>query len=156
LLEIAFPLLKRVKGVHILADNLQERLGILSFYVDNIHFNMVVKLLNDRFGIQVRGGCACAGTYGHYLLEVSYEKSKAITDMINAGDLSEKPGWIRWSLHPTMTNQEVYDFVDAMQQIVTNIEVWSKDYVYNCKTNEYQHKDQHKGINPEVKNWFEL
>ncbi|MCK9205647.1 MAG: aminotransferase class V-fold PLP-dependent enzyme [Salinivirgaceae bacterium] len=156
LLEIAFPLLKRVKGVHILADNLQERLGILSFYVDNIHFNMVVKLLNDRFGIQVRGGCACAGTYGHYLLEVSYEKSKAITDMINAGDLSEKPGWIRWSLHPTMTNQEVYDFVDAMQQIVTNIETWGKDYVYNCKTNEYQHKDQHKGINPEVKNWFEL
>ncbi|MFA6403419.1 MAG: aminotransferase class V-fold PLP-dependent enzyme [Salinivirgaceae bacterium] len=156
LLELAFPLLKRVKGVHILADNQLKRLAMISFYIDTIHFNLLVKLLNDRFGIQVRGGCACAGTYGHYLLEVTYERSKAITDKINAGDLSEKPGWVRWSLHPTMTNQEVHDFVDALHQIVANRETWSADYIYNNKTNEFQHKGQVKGVNPEVKSWFEL
>lgn len=156
LLEIAFPRLRKLKGVHILADNHQERLGILSFWVENIHFNLLVKLLNDRFGIQVRGGCACAGTYGHYLLEVTYEKSKAITDKINQGDLSEKPGWVRWSLHPTMTNNEVFDFVDALDQIITHQESWSADYEYNNKTNEYYHKSQPRGILPQVKVWFEL
>jgi selenocysteine lyase/cysteine desulfurase len=156
LLDIAFPRLRKLKGVHILADNHQERLGILSFWVEDIHFNLLVKLMNDRFGIQVRGGCACAGTYGHYLLEVTYEKSQAITDKINQGDLSEKPGWVRWSLHPTMTNQEVFDFVDALEQIILNLESWSADYEYNNKTNEYYHKSQLRGIHPQVKAWFEI
>ncbi|PKP07996.1 MAG: selenocysteine lyase [Bacteroidetes bacterium HGW-Bacteroidetes-4] len=156
LLEIAFPRLRKLKGVHILADNLQERLGILSFWVEDIHFNLLVKLLNDRFGIQVRGGCACAGTYGHYLLEVTYEKSQAITDKINQGDLSEKPGWVRWSLHPTMTDKEVFDFVDALEQIIANLESWSADYEYNNKTNEYYHKSQIRGIHPQVKAWFHI
>lgn len=156
LLDIAFPALRAVKGVHILADNQQERLGILSFYVENIHFNLLVKLLNDRFGIQVRGGCACAGTYGHYLLEVTYEKSKAITDKINMGDLSEKPGWVRWSLHPTMTNDEVYHFVDALEQIEDNLEEWSTDYIYDNHTNEYFHKDAPRGLKPEIKEWFKI
>ena len=30
----------------------------------------VATLLNDLFGIQARGGCACAGPYGHYLLGI--------------------------------------------------------------------------------------
>lgn len=156
LLEIAFPALQAIPQVHILADKQIQRLGILSFYIENIHFNLVVKLLSDRFGIQVRGGCACAGTYGHYLLEVSYEKSKLITDMINLGDLSQKPGWVRWSLHPTTTNQEVLFFVDAIQQIITHIEIWKKDYVYNSHKNEFFHKDQPHGNANQIKDWFNI
>ncbi len=156
LLKIAFPLLREVPGVHILADNMQERLGILSFYVENIHFNLVVKLLNDRFGIQTRGGCACAGTYGHYLLEVTYEKSKAITDKINRGDLSEKPGWIRWSLHPTTKDEEVYYFIDALKKVQANYRDWEKDYRYNPHTNEYLHQSEIEGTRPEILDWFEM
>lgn len=156
LLQIAFPALRKIEGVHILADNIEDRLGVISFYIANIHFNLVVKLLSDKFGIQMRGGCACAGTYGHYLLEVSYEKSKAITDLINHGDLSQKPGWVRWSLHPTTTDAEVHFIIDAIQQIVKNVETWRNDYVYdNCK-NEFFHKDQPKGIMKEVEKWFEF
>ena len=107
LLEIAFKGLDEIDGLSILADNVRDRLGVISFYIENIHYNLLVQILNDKFGIQTRGGCACAGTYGHFLLEVSYEKSQEITDKINHGDLSEKPGWVRWSLHPTMTNEEV-------------------------------------------------
>ena len=55
-----------------------------------------------------------------------------------------------------MTNQEVLDFVDALHQIVANREAWSADYNYNNKTNEFQHKDQVKGIKPEIKSWFEI
>lgn len=137
LLDLAFDRLKAVKDVHVLADNIKERLGILSFYVEYIHYNLLVKLLNDRFGVQVRGGCACAGTYGHYLLEVSQEQSQAITDEISSGDLTHKPGWVRWSLHPTTTDKEVLYFIDSLEKVITNYEAWKDDYTYNRKTGEF-------------------
>ena len=144
LLNLAFDRLKAVKDVHVLADKVRSRLGILSFYVEYIHYNLLAKLLNDRFGIQVRGGCACAGTYGHYLLEVSQEQSDAITSEITSGNLTHKPGWVRWSLHPTTTNKEVLLFIDALEKVVANFEEWKKDYSYNCKTNEFFYSGEKK------------
>lgn len=137
LVKVAFEELRKVKNLHILADVIEERLGIFSFYFTNIHYNLVVRLLSDRFGVQVRGGCACAGTYGHYLLDVSYEKSTQITEMISHGDLSQKPGWVRLSLHPTMTTDEVLYVVDALKQIQKNHSKWQLDYVYIPGKNEF-------------------
>ncbi len=91
LVKLAFSGLEKIPGVKILAENMHDRLGIISFYIEGIHYNLIVRLLNDLYGIQVRGGCGCAGTYGHLLLEVSFEKSREITWKINHGDLSEKP-----------------------------------------------------------------
>ena len=156
LVKLAFRKLKEIPSIRILADNVEERLGVISFYHPDIHYNLIVKILNDRFGIQVRGGCVCAGTYGHFLLEVSYKKSKAITDKIMHGDLSEKPGWVRWSLHPTSTDGEVVFFTDALKSVIENIDKWEKDYRYNNKTNEYIHKDYKGEIMNEIKGWFEL
>jgi selenocysteine lyase/cysteine desulfurase len=156
LVKIAFTELSKITSVNILANNVKERLGVISFYMVGIHYNMVVKILNDRFGIQVRGGCACAGTYGHYLLDVSYEHSKEITDKISTGDLSEKPGWIRLSLHPTMTNDELYTFVGAIKQIEENISDWSLDYLYNKHTNEFRHKNEPTDKTVIVQEWFAM
>ncbi len=156
LVNIAFEKFSEIPGLNILANNVKERLGIISFYLVNIHFNLVVKLLNDRWGIQVRGGCACAGTYGHFLLDVSHEKSKHITDLISSGDLSEKPGWIRVSLHPTMTDEELHIIIDALKQISRHHEEWAKDYIYNVNTNEFRHKDEPEDKTSEVLEWFEL
>jgi selenocysteine lyase/cysteine desulfurase len=102
LVKIAFYEMKKIPGLHLLAGNIEERLGAISFYIENIHYNLIVKLLNDRYGVQVRGGCSCAGTYGHFLLYVDPIRSKKITDKINTGDLSDKPGWVRMSVHPTI------------------------------------------------------
>ena len=151
-----FEAFRKIPGVHILAENVADRLGVLSFYIDNIHFNLVVKLLNDRFGIQVRGGCACAGTYGHYLLDVSHDKSKQITDLINHGDLSQKPGWIRASLHPTMTCAELDFLIEAVSQIASNAKAWGNDYVYNRFTNEFRHRGEPEDKTVWVEKWFEL
>ncbi|MCF8259510.1 MAG: aminotransferase class V-fold PLP-dependent enzyme [Melioribacteraceae bacterium] len=140
LLEIALPALRSISKIHILANEMDSRLGILSFYVEDIHYNLIVKLLNDKFGIQVRGGCSCAGTYGHYLLHVDPTRSKTITDKINKGDLSEKPGWIRLSLHPTMTNEELKYILNAIEEVSEIASVWEQDYTYSSKTNEYYHK----------------
>jgi len=153
LTDLAFKELRKVPGIHILADHTEDRLGVFSFYHDTIHYNLIVKLLNDRFGIQVRGGCACAGTYGHYLLNVSYQDSKKITELINQGDKSKKPGWVRWSLHPTARDEEVHYFSHALESIVENAEQWKKDYEYDKHLNEFIHKDFRQF---EVEQWFNL
>lgn len=156
LVHIAFEEMPKIPNLHILANNTKERLGIISFYIIGIHYNLVVKLLNDRYGIQTRGGCACAGTYGHYLLDVSQEKSRAISQKINQGDLSEKPGWIRLSLHPTMTNKELYRTINALKEIEKNHKNWETDYIYNPKTNEFRHHNEPEDKTILVKPWFEL
>ena len=156
LLEIAFKELPKVPNIHILADNVKKRLGILSFYIDDIHYNLIVKLLNDHFGIQVRGGCACAGTYGHFLLNVSHEQSNLITQQINRGDFSEKPGWVRLSLHPTLTNDELYYIVDAIRTVSEKHKEWEKDYVYNKHTNEFRNINEAEDKTSLIKPWFKI
>ena len=154
--DIAFRRLSEIKGLHILAEKINERLGVFSFYLDNIHHNLVTRLLNDRFGIQVRGGCSCAGTYGHFLLNVDFKLSREITDKIDAGDLSMKPGWIRLSLHPTMKNDELIFIADALKQISENIKTWSQDYLYDYHTNEFEHKSIAGMHSKHDTNWFEV
>jgi len=155
LTDIAFSEFRKVPNLHLLADAVEDRLGVLSFYIIGIHYNLIVSLLSDHFGIQVRGGCACAGTYGHFLLDVSYEKSKIITEKINQGDLSEKPGWVRVSLHPTMTDEEVIFIANALKEIQIHHKSWEQDYIYNKHTNEFQHKT---GIadRKKIDSWFDL
>lgn len=155
LLEIAFAGLDKIPSVKILADNIRDRLGVISFYVEGIHYNLLVRLLNDMYGIQTRGGCACAGTYGHFLLEVSYEQSQEITDKINTGDLSDKPGWVRWSLHPTMKNSEIALMMEGLEDIIENVEDYQKDYKYTNQTNSFFHKNE-KSDEKLMQKWFSL
>jgi len=156
LLEIAFRELSDISKLHILASNVKERLGVISFYVDGIHHNLFTRLLNDRFGIQLRGGCSCAGTYGHFLLDVDIKLSKEITDKIDTGDLSMKPGWIRLSLHPTMTNEELLFITNAIRQTYENAEIWQKDYIYDRHTNEYNHQYLNASGTTDYYHWFNL
>jgi selenocysteine lyase/cysteine desulfurase len=154
LLDIIWPRLDAIPGLHILADNIRHRLGVISFYVEGLHYNLGVKLLNDRFGVQVRGGCSCAGTYGHYLLHVSQENSRSITEKINLGDLSNKPGWIRMSIHPTTTNEEAEYLMHAIEEVCKNHEEWSKEYTYDPHTNEYYYKGEASMETKMVDEWF--
>ncbi len=153
LVEIAFNEFSKMDKVHVLAGEQKDRLGVISFYIEDIHYNLIVKLLNDKYGVQVRGGCSCAGTYGHYLLHVDPTRSHRITEKISHGDLSEKPGWVRMSLHPTMTNDELYLILNAINEIIENIDEWSKDYYYNIHTNEFYNKNEDSLIS-KVEEWF--
>jgi selenocysteine lyase/cysteine desulfurase len=155
LLKLAFEGLDSIPEVKIMDNAHRDRSGIISFYIAKIHYNLLVKLLNDLYGIQVRGGCACAGTYGHILLEVSHELSDEITRRITQGDLSLKPGWVRWSLHPTTTNHEVELFIDALKDIVVNHEKYAADYTYFPKENIFRHKNENQ-YSSMVKDWFEI
>ncbi|MCB9283325.1 MAG: aminotransferase class V-fold PLP-dependent enzyme [Lewinellaceae bacterium] len=155
LIEQGFEQLRDIPGLKILGDTGVPRLGVYSFYVEGIHHNLLVRLLNDRFGIQVRGGCSCAGTYGHYLLNVNRELSREITSRINQGDYSAKPGWVRLSLHPTMTDAELRYITNGIRAVVENVVEWEKDYEHDSRSNEFFHK-QFRRPEGEILKWFSL
>ncbi len=154
MLKIIWKRLEPIPNVRVLANQHKDRLGVISFYIDDLHFNLAVKLLNDHFGIQVRGGCSCAGTYGHYLLEVTHEQSKAVVEEINMGFLNNKPGWIRMSIHPTMTNDEINYILDGIEILSKKHTDWAKDYKYDVHTNEWTHYSNPETASNIVDAWF--
>ena len=154
IMDILWKGLDTIPNLTVLAGQHRDRLGVISFYVKDLHYNLGVKLLNDRYGIQVRGGCSCAGTYGHYLLKVDEFFSKSITNRINIGDNSQKPGWIRLSIHPTTTNKEAHLLVKALQELCKNHREWAYDYEYNAATNEFSHVKERDCTEDMVKGWF--
>lgn len=149
--------LQAIPGVRLLAPEQRHRLAMFSFYIEGIHYNLVVQLLNDRFGVQARGGCSCAGTYGHYLLHVDPSLSRSITDRIDEGDLSEKPGWVRLSFHPSTTMADIDHTLHAVAEIVKNVAVWANDYEYSPVTNEFTPCAGDPGdARARVQQWFDL
>lgn len=126
-------------SIYLLEPQQTKRLCIFSFYSLEKHHNLIVKLLNDRFGVQTRGGCSCAGTYGHILLQVGKEQSHQITCQIDAGDLSSKPGWVRISLHPTTTNEEALFIAQAVHEVLDHYEEWKREYHFDPHSGEFTH-----------------
>ncbi len=155
LIQRIFTAFRQMPSLHILADNVEERLGAISFYIDDLHYNLGVKILNDRYGIQVRGGCSCAGTYGHYLLNVSEHYSNSITCKIDGGDLAAKPGWIRLSLHPTMSDEDISTIIQAVGELEQHHKAWANDYRYDPCTNEFAHLHANEADKKRVLSWFE-
>jgi selenocysteine lyase/cysteine desulfurase len=154
MLERIWQVFDTIPNLHVLAGQHRDRLGVISFYIDDLHYNLGVSLLNDRFGVQVRGGCSCAGTYGHYLLNVDQAYSKSITSKINEGDSSDKPGWIRMSIHPVMTDDELDYVLDAIRQLAANHQLWRQDYMHVPRSNEYVHRSRFKPEQQLVEKWF--
>ena len=154
LVQYIFATLNQLPNLHILANQHQDRLGVISFYIDELHFNLGVKLLNDKFGIQTRGGCSCAGTYGHYLLHVDQETSHNLVCQIASGDLIQKPGWIRMSVHPTTTSAEIEFVCESIRLLAANHQEWANEYQYNPKTNEFLHKEVKSSEKERVAAWF--
>jgi selenocysteine lyase/cysteine desulfurase len=127
-----------IPSISILDPEHKDRIGFISLYSNKIHHNLIVRLLNDKFGIQTRGGCSCAGTYGHILLNINFDESKRITDMINLNDLSQKPGWVRISVHPTMTDHEIDYIGHALNEVIENAEKWQSEYEFDVHTGDYK------------------
>src|SRR5258708_9292069 len=125
MLDIVFPRLAAIPRITLLAPNNCERLGILSFLVDKAPHDTVVQHLNDRYGIQTRGGCSCAGPYGHHLLHIDPQRSLAIREKLLAGNTQRKPGSVRLSLHPTMPDRDIEFILDAIVTALTDLPIFS-------------------------------
>jgi len=114
-----------------------RRLGVLSVIFREVHYNLAARLLNDAFGIQVRSGCMCAGPYGHLLLAIDEERSKAIRHRLDEGHLGEKPGWVRISLSPTVSEDEFQALLEGVDAIARRGSELAKDYVLHDDTGEW-------------------
>lgn len=113
----------QVPTIDILGDRRARRLSIVSFIVTHgarrLHHNLVVALLNDLFGIQARGGCSCAGPYGHRLLGIDLETSHRFESEILAGHEGVKPGWVRVSFNYFISETVFRYLLDAVELIAT-------------------------------------
>ncbi|APQ17582.1 aminotransferase class V-fold PLP-dependent enzyme [Maribacter hydrothermalis] len=157
LLAQCFTAFKQIEGLFILGDNDAKRIGVVSFGIEGAHYNLVVRLLNDKFGIQVRGGWSCASTYCHYLFDMDNDSSTTMSKDIENSNLTDKPGWVRLSLHPITSNEELVYICDAINEVAHNFKEWGKDYVYNPKTNEFDFKNcGDEKIIKEVTDWFAI
>jgi len=101
--------------IEVLGNLQAERLSIVSFVVRSprgayLHHNFVVAVLNDLFGIQARGGCSCAGPYGHRLLGIDLERSHAFEREIARGCEGIKPGWVRVNFNYFISEQ-VFEYI---------------------------------------------
>ena len=89
--------------IELLGDRDADRLAIASFQIRaggrRLHHNFVVALFNDLFGIQARGGCSCAGPYGHRLLGIDEAHSREFQEEIVLGWEGVKPGWARLTIN---------------------------------------------------------
>jgi hypothetical protein len=109
-------------SIEILGNVAAERLSIVSFVVrapsgKYLHHNFVVALLNDLFGIQSRGGCSCAGPYGHRLLGIDIETSHEFEREITHGCEGIKPGWVRINFN-YFISEAVFDYIVEAVRLV--------------------------------------
>ncbi|MFM8770488.1 MAG: aminotransferase class V-fold PLP-dependent enzyme [Candidatus Kapaibacterium sp.] len=154
IMQILWDGLESITGVELLAEQHRRRLGIIPLCFDNVHYNLAVRVLNDRFGIQVRGGCSCAGTYGHYLLNISPDDSHTILCEIVSGNVQTRPGWVRISIHPTMSNDEAHEIVRAVRWVAENHEECNSTYRAIGDTNEYELVESAPCESIDVAAWF--
>jgi len=111
-------------NLEILGNPSTRRIAIMAlrFKHDDkdLHYGFIVSLLNDLFGIQVRGGCSCAGPYGHSLLGIDMPYSRAIESEIKQGNMLLRPGWVRLNFNYFIDEQEFEYLLKAVELVATS------------------------------------
>ncbi|MGW3940364.1 aminotransferase class V-fold PLP-dependent enzyme [Streptomyces phaeochromogenes] len=135
----------RDPGIEILGNHHARRLSIISFRIRHgsrayLHHNYVVALLNDLFGIQARGGCSCAGPYGHRLLAIDPATSHALLDEVVHGCDGIKPGWTRLNFNYFISDTVRDYLVDAVELIAAYGHRLLPDYRFDPHTGQWRHR----------------
>ncbi|MEI2712313.1 MAG: aminotransferase class V-fold PLP-dependent enzyme [Nocardioides sp.] len=146
LLQRAVERWQQEPALEILGNLDARRLSIVSFVVKApsgkfLHHNFVVALLNDLFGIQTRGGCSCAGPYGHRLLGIDLERSHEFERQIATGCEGIKPGWVRVNFN-YFVDEAVSDYIIEAVALVAR-EGWKLlgDYRFEPDTGLWRHRN---------------
>ncbi|MFK7929428.1 MAG: aminotransferase class V-fold PLP-dependent enzyme [Myxococcota bacterium] len=132
-------------NLSILGNSELWRLSIVSFVVGHkgkyLHHNFVVALLNDLFGIQSRGGCSCAGPYGHRLLGINLVQGQQYLDKILQGCEGLRPGWVRVNFN-YFIDETTFDFiVQAVHFIAKHGWRFLPDYTFDMDSGQWTHRD---------------
>jgi selenocysteine lyase/cysteine desulfurase len=141
-------------GIEVLGNPEADRLSIVSFTVRApsgryLHHNAVVAMLNDVFGIQARGGCSCAGPYGHRLLGISLDRSAKFEQEITRGCEGIKPGWVRVNFNYFISEPVFGYLVEAVDLVARLGWALLEDYRFDLATGRWRH---HSGpVEPPVR-----
>ena len=132
--------------IQVLGNLDAERLSIVSFVIRRpngryLHHNLVVAILNDLFGIQSRGGCSCAGPYGHRLLGIDLERSHEFEREISHGCEGIKPGWVRVNFNYFISEQVFAYLVSAVVLVADHGWKLMPQYRFDTATGRWHHKD---------------
>eukprot|EP00730_Choanoeca_flexa_P019985 TRINITY_DN9770_c0_g2_i1.p1 TRINITY_DN9770_c0_g2~~TRINITY_DN9770_c0_g2_i1.p1 ORF type:complete len:585 (+),score=89.16 TRINITY_DN9770_c0_g2_i1:220-1974(+) len=144
LLQRALKVWQAEPNLQLLGDQSADALTITSFLVNHpngsrLHHNLVAALLNDLFGVQARGGCSCAGPYGHCLLNVDERQSRAFLKLVNQGYCGMKPGWCRVNL-PYFLDDATADYIiDAVAMVARHGWRFVSDYAFDFQTGLWRH-----------------
>jgi selenocysteine lyase/cysteine desulfurase len=134
-----------VPAIEVLGNHQSRRLSIVSFRIRHgsryLHHNFVVALLNDLFGIQARGGCSCAGPYGHRLLAIGTARSHAFREEIGHGCDGVKPGWARVNLNYFISPATADYIAAAVELIAADGYRLLPHYRFDPHTGLWRHRD---------------
>jgi len=146
--QVAIKRLQKIPQLHILGDLKFPRLGVISFLIAApkireaarfLHYNFVCALLNDLFGIQSRGGCACAGPYGLELLGITEVAAEFEEELSNKVELV-RPGFTRLNLHYTLSTGELEFVLSALEFVCEHGWKFLPLYSYFIDTGEWRHR----------------
>jgi len=131
-------------NIELLGNLEAERLSIVSFVVRDgpryLHHNFVVAVLNDLFGIQSRGGCSCAGPYGHRLLGIDIDRSHEFEREIARGCEGIKPGWVRVNFNYFISEAVFQYLLDAVQLVADQGRKLLGDYRFDPARGLWRHR----------------
>ena len=130
------------------------RLAIFSFNITAggkaIHHNLVVAMLNDLFGIQARGGCSCAGPYGHELLDIESETAAQHEALVQKGRSIYRPGWVRLGFNFFFSNEAANYVISAVEFIASYAPVLMKLYSVDEASGVWVAQHQKQATQPDT------
>lgn len=146
LLSRAVAAWREEPAIEILGNLEASRLSIISFVVRSpmgkyLHHNFVVALLNDLFGIQSRGGCSCAGPYGHRLLGIDLDRSHEFEREITVGCEGIKPGWVRVNFNYFISDTVADYVIDAVRLVARQGHRLLEDYLFDPASGLWRHRE---------------
>ncbi|AOS98082.1 putative cysteine desulfurase [Microbulbifer aggregans] len=134
-------------NIDILGGTEAERVSIVSLHIlregKPLHHGFVVALLNDLFGIQVRGGCSCAGPYGHALLHLTPEQSEALESVVAGGESLLKPGWVRLNFNYFLDTETADYLIEAIELIAEHGYRLLPYYQYDAEAGVWRFQGEH-------------
>lgn len=145
--ERALSVWRANPAIEVLGNAQADRLSITSFLIRRpsgryLHHNFVVALLNDLFGIQVRGGCSCAGPYGHRLLHIDAATSREFEHEIVAGCEGIKPGWARLNFNYFLSDEVADYLIEAVDIVAGDGWRFLPDYTFEPNSGLWRHRRQ--------------
>ncbi len=137
-------------NIEILGNLDAHRLSIVSFVIRHgerlLHHNFVVALLNDLFGIQARGGCSCAGPYGHRLLGIDVGRSQEFREAIESGHEGIKPGWVRVSFNYFISERMFRYMLGAVNLVAEQGWCLLPDYTFEPGTGIWRNRKERRDV----------